>query len=323
MSKSARPAPSSTARMPWKTSTPPSLCIQSAAPSLSIPACCRSPRRRGSMLHAWARTAWHTTPRKHRAAAGETPSGTGTAPCAVPTVAAVKCSALRRPVRRTARFRSPRQSAPPRRAVYTVGIANQPMSLFFLPFLVNVLHGGDADLVKRLQNRDQRAMGDLYDRFDKLAFSVVLRIVRNQAIAEDLVQETFLRIWTRVDGFDPQRGSLSAWVLTVARNRAVDYLRSLEGRQQERTTELGRMDEPSVFDDVEKDLLNSDRARMLRDAFSRLNANQRTVIELAYFEGLSQSEMAERMKQPLGTIKTWVRTALQTMRQELVGVAAI
>jgi len=197
------------------------------------------------------------------------------------------------------------------------------MSLFFLPFLVNVLHGGDADLVKRLQNRDQRAMGDLYDRFDKLAFSVVLRIVRNQAIAEDLVQETFLRIWTRVDGFDPQRGSLSAWVLTVARNRAVDYLRSLEGRQQERTTELGRMDEPSVFDDVEKDLLNSDRARMLRDAFSRLNANQRTVIELAYFEGLSQSEMAERMKQPLGTVKTWVRTALQTLRQELAEAAAL
>lgn len=205
--------------------------------------------------------------------------------------------------------------------VYIVESRTQ-MSLFLFPFLINVLHG-DADLVRRLQSRDQGAMADLYDRYGRIAYSVVLRVVRNSAIAEDLVQEAFLRIWTRVDGFDPERGSLSGWVVAVARNRAVDYLRSLEGRQRERTTELARTDEPSVFADFEKDLLNSDRARMLRDAFTRLNANQRTVIELAYFEGLSQSEMAERMKQPLGTVKTWVRTALQTLRQELAGAAAI
>lgn len=196
--------------------------------------------------------------------------------------------------------------------------------MIFLPLLTVVLtSGNDADLVRRLQNRDARAMGDLYDRYGRLAYSVVLRIVRNQAVAEDMVQEAFLRIWTRVHGFDSEKGSLAGWVLAVARNRAVDYLRSLEGRQQERTTELTRTEEPSVFADFEKDLLNTDRVRMLRGAFEKLNANQRTVIELAYFEGLSQSEMAERMKQPLGTVKTWVRTALQTLRQELAGAAAL
>ena len=198
------------------------------------------------------------------------------------------------------------------------------MSVFFLPILAVIVHSGDdGDLVQRLQRRDANAMGDLYDRYGRVAYAVVLRVVRDPAVAEDLVQEAFLRIWTRIHVFDAQRGSLAGWVLTVARNRAVDYLRSLEGRERERTTELTRTDEPAIFADFERDLLNTDRVRLLRDAFEKLNANQRTVIELAYFEGLSQTEMAEKLKQPLGTVKTWVRTALQTLRQELVGAAVV
>ncbi|HZU24036.1 MAG TPA: sigma-70 family RNA polymerase sigma factor [Bryobacteraceae bacterium] len=198
------------------------------------------------------------------------------------------------------------------------------MSILLLPILTVIVRSGDdGDLVRRLQERDASAMGDLYDRYGRIAYSVVLRVVRNQAVAEDLVQEAFLRIWTRIHGFDAEKGSLGGWVLTVARNRAVDYLRSLEGRERERTTELARGDEPAVFADFEKDLLNTDRVRLLRGAFEKLNTNQRTVIELAYFEGLSQTEMADKLKQPLGTVKTWVRSALQTLRQELVGAAAV
>ena|ERR1700722_16209796 len=179
----------------------------------------------------------------------------------------------------------------------------------------------DADLARRLKAREPHAMSDLYDRYGRLAFSLIYRIVRNTAAAEDLVQETFLRVWNRAQSFDPQRGSLGPWILTVARNRAIDYLRSIDGRMSASSLELDRMENPALFSDLEDSALSMDRTRRLKSAFEKLSPNQRMVIELAYFEGLSQTEMAERMKQPLGTVKTWVRSALKALREELAGVA--
>ena len=142
-------------------------------------------------------------------------------------------------------------------------------------------------------------------------------MVRNSAVAEDLAQETFLRIWNRIHAFDEDKGVLSPWLLTIARNRAIDYLRSVEGRNRESVFELDRMEHPELFCDFEKEILNLDRVRVLKEAFTKLSANQKLVIELAYYEGLSQTEMAERMNQPLGTVKTWTRSALNILRQEL------
>ncbi len=194
--------------------------------------------------------------------------------------------------------------------------------MLLLPLLLAIEFGeSDADLVRRLQRRDPRAMAELYDRYGRLAYALILRVVRDGAIAEDLVQETFLRVWNRVQGFDAGRGGLGAWLLAVARNRAIDYLRSSAGRMRN-TLELPETDYPALFADMEKDLLNSDRVRRVRVALEKLSENQRAVIELAYFEGLSQTEMAERLRQPLGTVKTWVRTALKSLREEL-GTAVI
>ena len=184
------------------------------------------------------------------------------------------------------------------------------------PLLFAVLAEGDAELVERLRKRDPQALGELYDRYGRVAYSLVFRIVRDTGIAEDLVQETFLRVWSRAQAFDGQRGALGAWLLAVARNRAIEYLRSSSGRMRN-ALELEEAEQPAAFVDLEKDVLNSDQARRLRDAMKKLNDNQRSVIELAYFEGLSQTEMAERMGQPLGTVKTWVRTALRNLRDEL------
>ena len=175
----------------------------------------------------------------------------------------------------------------------------------------------DREIARRLKNREQEALGSLYDRYGRLAYSLILRVVKNSAVAEDLVQETFLRVWNRVAAFDEEKGALGPWVLTVARNRAIDYLRSVDGRMAKSTYELSGNEQPSMFGDLEKDMLNSDRARILRTAFQKLNENQKTVLELAYFEGLSQTEMAEKIQQPLGTIKTWVRSGLQALRSEL------
>ncbi len=186
-----------------------------------------------------------------------------------------------------------------------------------LPLLLAIELGeGDAELARRLQRRDPRALADLYDRYGRLVYSMILRVVRDGGIAEDLVQETFLRVWNRVQAFDAEKGSLGAWLLAVARNRAIDYLRSSAGRMQN-ASELQDTAHPSLFADMEKQLLNSDRVRRVKTALEKLAPHQRTVIELAYFEGLSQVEMAERMGQPLGTVKTWVRAALKSLRDEL------
>jgi RNA polymerase sigma-70 factor (ECF subfamily) len=190
--------------------------------------------------------------------------------------------------------------------------------LLAVPLLSAVLkHRDDGDLVTRLKHRDADAVAALYDRYGRIIYSLILHVVRNQAIAEDLVQETFLRVWNRIHGFDPERGALGPWILTIARNRAIDYLRSFENREVESPIELERLEQPALFVNLESDILNIDRIRLLREAFEKLTPNQRAVIELAYFEGLSQTEMSERLKQPLGTVKTWIRTALKTLRAEL------
>jgi RNA polymerase sigma-70 factor (ECF subfamily) len=142
-------------------------------------------------------------------------------------------------------------------------------------------------------------------------------MVRNGAAAEDLTQETFLRLWNRVHAFDQERGALGPWILAVARNRAIDYLRSVQGRELESPIGMEHVENPALFSNFENDILNIDRVRRLKSAFEKLTPNQRTVIDLAYYEGLSQVEMAERLKQPLGTVKTWVRTALKVLREEL------
>src|SRR5436309_12123663 len=164
--------------------------------------------------------------------------------------------------------------------------------MIFLPLLFAAIAEGDAELVRRLQKRDPQALGELYDRYGRLTYSLIYRIVRDTGIAEDLVQETFLRVWNRAQAFDAARGALGSWLLAVARNRAIDYTRSTAGRMRN-ALELEETEHPSAFVDLEKEVLNSDKTRRVRQAMEKLNANQRSVIELAYFEGLSQTEMAE------------------------------
>jgi RNA polymerase sigma-70 factor, ECF subfamily len=189
------------------------------------------------------------------------------------------------------------------------------LALGLLPLAVHLAE--DGDLVRRLKAREPQAMSELYDRYARVAFSLILRIVRNAAVAEDLVQETFLRVWHRVHSFDADKGALGAWLLTVARNRAIDHLRSVDGRMEVNAISLQRLERPAWFASIDKGALALDRVRRLERAFEKLTPHQRQVIYMAYYEGMSQTEMAERLKQPLGTIKTWTRGALKILRDEL------
>ena len=187
-----------------------------------------------------------------------------------------------------------------------------------LPLLlaIHASASGDGDLIGRLQRRDPQALAELYDRYGRLVYALIVRVVRDGAIAEDLVQETFLRAWNRSQGLDAERGCVGAWLLAVARNRAIDYLRSAAGRERN-SVEFEENDHPALYCDMEPDILRSDKTRRVKAAMEKLAPNHREVMHLAYFEGLSQTEMAERMGQPLGTVKTWVRTALKSLRDEL------
>jgi RNA polymerase sigma-70 factor (ECF subfamily) len=198
-----------------------------------------------------------------------------------------------------------------------------PFSLALALLQASLRFKDDGDLARRLKARDGSAMRELYDRYGRLVYSLIMRMVRNSAAAEDLVQETFLRVWNRAQAFDQERGALGPWVLTVARNRAIDYLRSADGKMSAGAIELDQLEHPGKFCDFEDRALSLDRARRIREAFEKLTPHQKTVVELAYYEGLSQTEMAERMQQPLGTVKTWVRSALKALREQLTEAATV
>lgn len=173
-------------------------------------------------------------------------------------------------------------------------------------------------LAGRLRHRDPDAVAELYDLYGRVAYGVILRIVRQPETAQDLTQEVFLRAWTRIAQFDPEKGTLYTWLLTIARRQAIDYVRSLEARVGQQTSGL-EQDRASAVN-VERDVASADEARRVRAALDRLDPQKRQLLELAYFEGLSQSEMAARTNLPLGTVKTWVRAALKELRGYIGGV---
>jgi len=172
----------------------------------------------------------------------------------------------------------------------------------------------DCQIVKRLQCREQRAMADLYDKYGGLLYSVILRSVKDQAVAEDLVQEVMLRVWNRIGQFDICRGRLAGWLVTIARNRAIDQVRSARSRASESTTDWTECERfhSFVWRDTSTDRLSVRRS--VSTALSLLNSQQREILELTHFEGLTQTEIAERLHKPLGTVKSLVRSAVKTMR---------
>jgi RNA polymerase sigma-70 factor, ECF subfamily len=182
----------------------------------------------------------------------------------------------------------------------------------------------DLALLQRIVARDERAVAELYDRHSRLVFSVIRRILRSQSDAEDVLQDTFVRVWSRADTYDASLGSPSTWLTRIARNRAVDRLRAQRTRADvdgpaPDTKESGeiRMAVAAVSD--RPDVRTEDAAvtTALRGAVARLPESQRVLIEAAYFEGYTHQELAARMGVPLGTVKTRIRAGLTALRGQL------
>ena len=176
----------------------------------------------------------------------------------------------------------------------------------------------DQEIARRLKQRDPNAMAELYDKYGGLLYSVILRSVSNQSTAEDLVQETFLRIWNRIHTFDLERGRLEGWMVTIARNRAIDYLRSLRSQPGESGTSLEDLEHSGLFVTRETEAERLTRKNAVGAALDSLNESQREVLELTHFQGLTQTEIADRLQKPLGTVKSLVRSALKILRTSAV-----
>jgi RNA polymerase sigma-70 factor (ECF subfamily) len=175
--------------------------------------------------------------------------------------------------------------------------------------------------MERLARRDQQALEAIYDRYSRAAYSLLLRITRDPAAAEELLQEAFLRLWRNAHSYDVSRGSLGTWLLTVARNMAFDHLRSKGERQRQREDLVDALPAQAVAPRSEEWLDLRRKAEHVRQLIGELPSTQRQALELAYFEGMTQSEIAQAMNEPLGTVKTWVRTALQQLRRGMEGVS--
>jgi RNA polymerase sigma-70 factor, ECF subfamily len=172
----------------------------------------------------------------------------------------------------------------------------------------------DEELVEAVARADDDALGELYDRFGNVAYGLAYRILQDAALAEDAVQEAFLQIWRGAGSYRPERAKASTWLLTFVHRRAVDLVRR---EQRRRAVQLDAFPEPSGSG-ADEEVVARSRREIVQDALRRLPSEQREAIELAYYGGLTQSELAAQLGQPLGTIKSRMFTGLQRLQALLV-----
>jgi RNA polymerase sigma-70 factor (ECF subfamily) len=174
----------------------------------------------------------------------------------------------------------------------------------------------DTELLHAVARGDESALAALYDRYNSILLGLLLRILHSRSEAEDVLQEVFLQIWQRAANFDEARGRGFTWMVTLARSRAIDRLRSLQSRQ--RADDTAMQNAPEQSGDASDDAYHAEQREIVRTALAEIPEEQRRALLLAYFEGLTQSEIAARLGQPLGTVKTRMRSGMGKLR-ELLG----
>jgi len=202
---------------------------------------------------------------------------------------------------------SPQQSSPPART--PADPPRKDLSQKGLP--------EDKDVLRRLQERDEQALLLLYDKYQRLVYSLAIKIVRDEHEAEELVQEVFLQVWEKAALFNSERGAFESWLITLTHNRAIDLLRSKRYKQRAAEDRLDPLDLASISTESTtlkrtalQETIEFDERALVKQALSKISPEQRESLELAYYEGYSQSEIAEKLQVPLGTIKTRMRQGM-------------
>jgi RNA polymerase sigma-70 factor, ECF subfamily len=179
----------------------------------------------------------------------------------------------------------------------------------------------DQAALERMARGDQAGLAEMYDRHGRLVYSLALRIVRDRGDAEDVTQDVFVQAWRQASRFDTTRGNVAAWLLTMARSRAIDLIRRRRVRPQPGADDMVmETKDASPAPDVQFEWVQ--RAEVIQEAMGALPLVQRLAIELAFFEGLTQAEIAEQLEVPLGTVKTRIRQGLLKLRDRLAGAGA-
>ncbi len=197
---------------------------------------------------------------------------------------------------------------------------------FFLLAVLKQLTGNSAEeaqLLEKIASGNENALSELYDLYSPLLFSLIKPMTTSQEEAEDLLQEIFLLIWDRAGSYDRTKGTPYGWIVALARNRGIDHTRSRRHKEQLQTD---RDTEDTIFPILESDSYNPldgtiarERSRLLKDVLSEIPSEQKEVIKIAYFGGFSQSEIAEKLNLPLGTVKTRMRQGMIKLK-DLISV---
>lgn len=174
-----------------------------------------------------------------------------------------------------------------------------------------------AALIRKVADGDQSALATLYDSTSRLVFGLVLRIVTDRSTAEEVLLDVYTQVWRQAAAYDIKRGAPLAWLMTIARTRGIDRLRSGRHEQQHKESLEAVGEVKASNESPETDTVTAERRQLVRSALERLSAEQREVIELAYYSGLSHSEIALRLGQPLGTVKTRTRLGMMKLRDML------
>lgn len=178
----------------------------------------------------------------------------------------------------------------------------------------------EPELLARIARRDRTAFEELYTRYSNILYATALKFLKDDADAQDVVQDVFIQIWDKAKLYDPAKGKPLTWALTLTRNRSIDRIRAIQRRTRLREgfEKESTVDESVAIREALSEVDASERGQVLRNAVERLSPQQRQVIELAFFRGLTQSEIAGQLGEPLGTIKARARRGLMKLK-ELVG----
>ena len=177
---------------------------------------------------------------------------------------------------------------------------------------------GDIELLQRIASGDSAALGEFYDRHSSLLFTLAARIVADPKEAEDVLQEVFVQLWDKASQFDSTQGRPLAWVLTLTRHKAIDRLRSTQRRRTRLVEQTDdNFEQPAPSASAAENAGAAEQGEIIRAALARLPVHQRRAIELAFFDGLSQTEVAAALNEPLGTVKARIRRGMLKLRAEL------
>jgi RNA polymerase sigma-70 factor (ECF subfamily) len=181
----------------------------------------------------------------------------------------------------------------------------------------NATAGVDAALIERVAHGDADALAELYDRFASMLLALARRILGSEAEAEDVLQEVFVQVWKQAQRYQSSRSSVSTWLVLITRSRSIDRLRTRQ--VVERTAEAANQQDPNRYTSSEgaRNVLKRERGKRIAEELQRLPAEQKEVLELAFFSGLTQSEISARTATPLGTVKTRTLLAMRKLRQAL------